>query len=889
MGCPVAWSAETIIDGVVLPTVRTVTMSVHNGIPNVSAIDFTLTFDPAYIQPAASPFINLPSGATMSNIVNGSGTLSARINFSPRVDIGVSEGDGDPVVLNPLAINFNVLAKPANNCAININSSATAFNSSTVGVVNRPTDYGRIVFQGPGWGCPAKDATFIISPSPAWQGQQVSMTANYQPGIHFWRIGANNNMMLGMVTYQASYTYPAAGIYAITHQVDDNGLVGFATQNVTVNGITTGTVISNLCIGSAVSVPFTISAGAVFIAGNIFTAQVSDAAGSFANPVNIGTLTGTSSGTINATLPANLQASGNYRIRVTASSPSGVNAPVPLIGSDNGSNISISTNCGALSFDGNDRVVIPHNAAYNFGTGNFTLEAWVKIASGTSTATALPLISKKSGSTTGTFAFFVKGTTLILQLNGVNSTSAVFTNIYNSACHHVAVTRSSGTVTFYVDGVQRGTATNAQVVSSANAVNIAYDPVANNFLAATVDDIRFWNVARTATEIANNRSINVAPNSTGLKGLWDFNEGSGQVVYDGSLTGNHGSLGTNSTAADAGDPTRSLNKCFVPALQTGLAYDAFDDRVTVPSHANYSVGTGAFTIEAWVRMGTTSSSKTPILSKRPGAGNVSGFVFMTFNSGTQLLMQIDANNLLSSTIPTLYDNNCHHVAVTRSSAGAVSFYLDGTFLNSLNQSASMNSLGAMYIGFDSVDRNSFRGNIDEIRFWNTQRTAAQITSNRAVILPSNTANLIGYFRLKEPSDQTIIDASSTANNGFLGSNSLRYDVQEPLRSNASCFSTDRLSYSEPLIDFPDTTNGGTSSDVMIYPNPFSTEANILIKGADGETSAIKVLDINGKQVEEGIAENNKIMKIGSHLPSGLYIIQIVRPNMPRTYKIIKIE
>ncbi|MDF2188548.1 MBG domain-containing protein [Paraflavitalea sp. CAU 1676] len=91
--------------------------------------------------------------------------------------------------------------------------------------------------------------------------------------------------------------------------------------------ITVGNITGTLCAGSPVAVPF--STNAPFGTNNIFTAQLSDPNGSFANPTNIGTLTAREGDTIDATIPAHFGAGINYRIRVIASSPndtSGANA-----------------------------------------------------------------------------------------------------------------------------------------------------------------------------------------------------------------------------------------------------------------------------------------------------------------------------------------------------------------------------------------------------------------------------------------------------------------------------------------------------------------------------------------------------------------------------------
>lgn len=92
---------------------------------------------------------------------------------------------------------------------------------------------------------------------------------------------------------------------------------------------------STYCSGASVTVPFT-SSDITFSSGNVFTAQLSNYSGSFASPINIGTLTSTStSGNISATIPSNMPSAGGYRIRVVSSNPA-------TTGSNNGSNFTIT-------------------------------------------------------------------------------------------------------------------------------------------------------------------------------------------------------------------------------------------------------------------------------------------------------------------------------------------------------------------------------------------------------------------------------------------------------------------------------------------------------------------------------------------------------------------
>ena len=103
--------------------------------------------------------------------------------------------------------------------------------------------------------------------------------------------------------------------------------------------IITDAINGPICTAQAVSVPFTVSGA--FNPGNTITAQLSNASGSFASPVSIGTLSGTGSGTINASIPIGTEPGTGYRIRVVGSNPA-------VDGTDNGTDLVINnptTNC----------------------------------------------------------------------------------------------------------------------------------------------------------------------------------------------------------------------------------------------------------------------------------------------------------------------------------------------------------------------------------------------------------------------------------------------------------------------------------------------------------------------------------------------------------------
>ncbi|GDX47418.1 hypothetical protein LBMAG25_02360 [Bacteroidota bacterium] len=123
---------------------------------------------------------------------------------------------------------------------------------------------------------------------------------------------------------------------------DDIEITDFIPANIITTGVISG---SPFCISDAngivVAVPFT-STG-TFNAGNVYTAQLSDASGSFSIPVNIGTTSSVAnSGTVTAQIPAGTFTGSSYRIRIVSSDPE-------VTGNSNNSNLTVYLNTPDVS------------------------------------------------------------------------------------------------------------------------------------------------------------------------------------------------------------------------------------------------------------------------------------------------------------------------------------------------------------------------------------------------------------------------------------------------------------------------------------------------------------------------------------------------------------
>jgi len=190
----------------------------------------------------------------------------------------------------------------------------------------------------------------------------------------------------------------------------------------------------------------------------------------------------------------------------------------------------------ALQFDGvNDYVNCAHKNIMNFGTGDFTIESWIK----PNNSDAYTVIKRNGGdfwsisssidSDSETFGF---------EGGGIHIWGS--TVIVNTGWHHVAAVRRSGIVSLYVDG-QLENSTNIST-SMDNSAPLRFGGWGDENLNGILDEIRLWNVARSQFEIQANMYSHLSGYEEGLVGYWPFNEGAGNMANDFSGNNNHGTI-----------------------------------------------------------------------------------------------------------------------------------------------------------------------------------------------------------------------------------------------------------------------------------------------------------------------------------------------------------
>jgi hypothetical protein len=372
---------------------------------------------------------------------------------------------------------------------------------------------------------------------------------------------------------------------------------------------------------------------------------------------------------------------------------------------------SAATNGGSGYFDGSgDYLTAPADAKWRFGSGDFTIEAYVYIGSGSS----YNLAFHWNGTTSGT----------------VTGTTAVRANSWN----HVAVTRTGTTLNFWINGV--GDASNPLTVSSTiynNTDLLAIGKGADHTAGAGMD---ICHCGETGG-VSNKWFFYLANSTVGsFVGYMSWFRISSSVRYTANFTppsapttsDANTSLLLNFTNAGIYDGTMKNNLETVGNAQisttqskfggSSMSFPATNGNYCIgpPNQQNLLFGTGQFTIELWVYPTAFTNTAAGIV----GYGLSGGYVDWNLElntSGTLLYIDNDTGRVSASSNLSL--NAWTHIAVVRT-ATAVTVYFNGTSVatySTINNISGSSTSARLYVGTGAQVPASrqFIGYIDDLR------------------------------------------------------------------------------------------------------------------------------------------------------------------------------
>ncbi len=212
-------------------------------------------------------------------------------------------------------------------------------------------------------------------------------------------------------------------------------------------------------------------------------------------------------------------------------------------------------------------------------------------------------------------------------------------------------------------------------------------------------------------------------------------------------------------------------------LNNHLQFDGVDDYVSLN---NMDVSGNAITLEALINSSNLNNCSTGdcrIISKAIGVAEDDHYwMLSTFNNGAEsvLRFRLTTNGITTTQIATIgsFSNNTwYHVAATYDGS-TMKLFLDGNEISSIPKTGSLttNATADAWIGGNPpiATTRPWQGGIDEVRIWNTARTAAEIQANLNTELTGSESGLKAYYQFTEGTGQTINDSAGN-NNTVLGS------------------------------------------------------------------------------------------------------------------------
>ena len=469
----------------------------------------------------------------------------------------------------------------------------------------------------------------------------------------------------------------------------------------------------------------------------------------------------------------------------------------------------------------------PSNSAFAFGTGDFTIEAWVyRIKdnghddSQDSNFDQNIFDFRTNDSTAINIAYDggVRGYTgkIFCIINGVYALVST-TTIDTGAWYHVAVVRSGTTVTLYINGTAEATTTSSQNFATATPCKIGGRYV--SLYTNNSSDWRTWQGYLTGVRVVKGNAVytsNFTPSVypltavTGTSLLLNFLE------YNNYLTDSS----TNNFTVTS---TNSVQYRFSPALPdgnvssyVGKGYDSA--YLKVASNSAFGFGTGDYTVEGWFYKietnGPSNNGSQPtqtffdfrVSSTTLASTSAQNALYIYHTNSTKKISVLVNGSVVATSTATIELNTWYHVAYVRSGTNEYLFIngaLDSTItsattnyvdspINIGGASAYVSGTGSSYGTFYSYA--TWRGYISNVRI--IKGTAVYTSS----FTPPTTA-------LKAISGTSLLTCQTANKNKDNSTNN--FTVFEPHINNSLYYSYVSAVDITPFTNF-DFTSTGTS-------------------------------------------------------------------------------
>lgn len=411
---------------------------------------------------------------------------------------------------------------------------------------------------------------------------------------------------------------------------------------------------------------------------------------------------------------------------------------------------------GAASFNSSSAYIDTNNATdFNFGAGQFTIEAWVYLTGSLSSTPVIAAQLLGSGSNNG-WSLYLNATRVNLDysINGTSIFTLVGTyTLPSNTWVHIAVDRdASNNLRFYANGTVLNTITTAVTFfPSTQSCLIGNDSGLAHAFAGYLDEIR---ITKGRAMYGGAFTPPTSPFSVSNTVLLVHADGT-----NGSTTFIDSSMSANTlTAIASAQISTTTPKFGTGAVNIPTNLSAVD----TGNATDFNFNDGPFTIDAWVYPTSLSSAQTAIISQWTSVSGNLGWKFVLSDTTISFIFTSSGSSGISwGAAYTVTLNTWTHIAIDREpNASQVRFYVNGVQVNATFNSGTFifPSTLKCQIGNDGNNL-AFPGYLDEIR---VSKGVARFNGN---FTPPATAYLPDFTVGITQSDQTLSAAGTVATVG----------------------------------------------------------------------------------------------------------------------------
>jgi hypothetical protein len=373
----------------------------------------------------------------------------------------------------------------------------------------------------------------------------------------------------------------------------------------------------------------------------------------------------------------------------------------------------------SVLFDGTgDYVQVSSNSDFTFGTGNFTVEGWIRVTN----LGSLRIIWNNQN-TSNNFNLYVQTNGSLNMYVGGSQRSSISGEIVTNTWYHIAAVRNGGTTTVYKNGNSVLTFTVSYDATGLGNPTLGSDGGTGNSFNGYIDEFRVSNIARyTANFTAPTQPFVNDPNTVLL------------IHADGANASTTFTDDTLSYRTQKGITAVGNAQIDTAQSKFGGASALFDgsgDYLTVANNSSLTIS-GNHTIECWIRL-----NATPVFPSNNTIYHTDFLFYMAYyNNGGSAFYELDVFqggqnrvSTLSSGNLSLATNTWYHVAFVRNGSN-YKIFLNGIGKADTTYDVPITSQAGNHIGGSPV-YGSTNWHIDEFRISNTARYTANFTAPTA--------------------------------------------------------------------------------------------------------------------------------------------------------------